>query len=109
MRPQDRQALADTHAEEGGGIMPYVDGNPTLTEQLEEDERRRFYTQDLVDEANELAAQLGTVVKLCEAYYCGDAKTFANPDNDELLTATYEVRAFARAVLQWANHKAETP
>ena len=33
--------------------MPYKDGNPTLTEQLEEDERRRFYTDDLIKEARE--------------------------------------------------------
>ena len=83
--------------------MPYPDGNPTLTEQLEEDERRRFYTQDLLDEAHELAHQLGTVVKFCESYYHGDAKTFANPDNDELLPASYEVRAFAAAILHRIN------
>lgn len=38
--------------------MPYPDGNPTLTEQLEEDARRRFYTDDLLKEAKEMAARV---------------------------------------------------
>ena len=37
--------------------MPYPDGNPTLTEQLEEDERRRFYTDDIIKEAKELKTE----------------------------------------------------
>ena len=39
--------------------MPYPDGNPTLTEQLEEDARRRFYTDDIIKEAKELETELG--------------------------------------------------
>lgn len=34
--------------------MPYLDGNPTLGEQLEEDERMRFYTADILKEAREM-------------------------------------------------------
>ncbi len=37
--------------------MPYKDGNPTLSEQIEEDARRRFYTDDILKEANELIAE----------------------------------------------------
>ncbi|KKK55021.1 hypothetical protein LCGC14_3078770 [marine sediment metagenome] len=38
--------------------MPYSGGNPTLAEQLEEDERRRFYTEDLLKEAQELGREV---------------------------------------------------
>jgi hypothetical protein len=37
--------------------MPYKDGNPTLGEQIEEDMRRRYYTDDLLKEANEMARE----------------------------------------------------
>lgn len=37
--------------------MPYPDGNPTLTEQLDEDARVRFYTADLVKEGLELGRE----------------------------------------------------
>ena len=79
--------------------MPYPDGNPTLTEQLEEDERRRFYTDDLLREAKDLGRQVDRIIKFLEAYYTGDAQTFVNPDNGELVSASYEVRAFAAALL----------
>ncbi|KKK63266.1 hypothetical protein LCGC14_2996030 [marine sediment metagenome] len=79
--------------------MPYPDGNPTLTEQLEEDERRRFYTDDLLREAQDLGRQLDRITKFLRAYYTGDAQTFVNPDNGELVSASYEVRAFAAAIL----------
>ena len=36
--------------------MPYRDGSPTLGEQIEEDMRRRFYTDDVLKEARELMA-----------------------------------------------------
>lgn len=79
--------------------MPYPDGNPTLTEQLEEDERRRFYTDDLLREAQDLGRQLDRIAKFLTAYYTGNAQTFVNPDNGELVSANYEVRAFAAAIL----------
>ena len=81
-------------------MMPYLDGNPTLTEQLEEDERRRFYTGDLLREAQELGRQLNRITKFLQAYYTGEAQTFVNPDNGELVSANYEIRAFAAAILQ---------
>ena len=79
--------------------MPYPDENPTLTEQLEEDARRRFYTNDLLREAQELGRQVNRITKFLEAYYTGGAQTFVNPDNGELVSANYEVRAFAAAIL----------
>lgn len=44
--------------------MPYKDGNPTLGEQIEEDARRRYYTDDVLAEARDLA----TVVKAVQDY-----------------------------------------
>lgn len=38
--------------------MPYRDGNPTLGEQVEEDERRRFYTKEILKEAREDRAEI---------------------------------------------------
>ena len=37
--------------------MPYNDGNPTLGEQIDEDARIRFYTDDLVKEGLELGRE----------------------------------------------------
>jgi hypothetical protein len=33
--------------------MPYANGDPTLGEQLDEDDRRRFYTKDILREARQ--------------------------------------------------------
>ena len=89
--------------------MPYSDGNPTLTEQIEEDARRRFYTDDLIREAQELGRQLDRITKFLGAYYTGDAQTFVNPDNGELVSANYEVKAFAAAVLRGPACEQDTP
>jgi len=35
--------------------MPYPNGDPTLDEQIDEDARRRFYTDDILKEARELS------------------------------------------------------
>ena len=89
--------------------MPYPDGNPTLIEQFEEDARRRFYTDDLLEEAQELGRQLDRITKFLEAYYTGDAQTFVNPDNGELVSANYEVKAFAAAILHGPASEQDTP
>ena len=55
--------------------MPYNDGNPTLGEQIEEDARIRFYTEDLLKEAREsvrenkeLRAALALILPLAKGY-----------------------------------------
>ncbi len=63
------------------------------------DERRRFYTDDLLREAKDLGRQVDRIIKFVHAYYTGGAQTFVNPDNAELVSANYEVRAFAAAIL----------
>lgn len=40
------------------------------------------------------------IEKFCNAYYSGDCLTFVNPDNGELVSANYEVRAFAVALMR---------
>ncbi len=64
----------------------------------------------IADALNGSEALLAEAVeKFCTAYYAGDALTFVNPDNGELVSATYEVRAFAAALLRGplANARAE--
>ena len=61
--------------------MPYRDGNPTLTEQIEEDARARFYTDDLLKEAQELAREVNK-------FQWRDIKT-APKDGSKILLAKY--------------------
>ena len=53
--------------------MPYKDGNPTLGEQIEEDQRREFYTREILkearedrDEIRELRGSLAELVQIIE-------------------------------------------
>ena len=39
-------------------MMAYANGDPTLGEQLEEDQRRRFYTEELLKEAQQDAKEI---------------------------------------------------
>ena len=50
--------------------------------------------------ASTAAEQLRRIEKFVHAYWMADALTFVNPDNGELVSATYEVRAFASALLR---------
>ena len=54
--------------------MPYADGEPTLAEQIEEDERRRFYTEDLLKEARADAQRIKRLEAALDAIIaCGSA------------------------------------
>ena len=47
--------------------MPYRDGNPTLGEQVDEDRRRAFYTDDLLKDAQALQLENRGLRKAAEA------------------------------------------
>ena len=38
--------------------MPYANGDPTLGEQIEEDQRREFYTKDLLADARDMQTEI---------------------------------------------------
>jgi hypothetical protein len=82
-----RQALAGpgTDREVVTRILEELVSSPSPTvPQAEQDEEGR----------------LARVERFLMAYYTGDACTFVNPDNGELISATYEARALANACLR---------
>lgn len=79
--------------------MPHPNGDPTLIEQFEEYKRQHYYTKDILKEAQEMMQLIRRAREFLNVYYTGDAQTFVDPDNGKLVSANYEVRAFAAAIL----------
>lgn len=78
--------------------MPYADGNPTLTEQIEEDERRKFYTDDLLKEAREDREEIRALKKALAEYldwhesnFMLPSGNFEDPDQDALAKRAREL------------------
>lgn len=69
---------------------PMFDAAPSVGEELK---------RQSLPEGYKALKRLDRVIKFVEAYPAGDAKTFVNPDNGELISANDEVRAFASAIL----------
>ena len=81
--------------------MPYADGNPTLTEQLEEDERRRFYTADLIKEARELVQENKGLRQALDDIAKGMVPAREMPSLDDK-------HEFRYGMWQWSQRRART-
>ena len=77
--------------------MPYSDGKPTLTEQIDEDARRDFYTRDLLKEAQELEHENKRLIAALETI--GGGHTERWPGVPDVMAETPE--SFRHKMWSW--------